>query len=673
MMNKNNTKIPARLLPVMMILLATLFPPLLSAQEPVTAPAPVVVEISKQKFVSEGKVYYMHEVLKGQTLYSISRAYNVTVDQISRENGIEANGIKLGQMLRIPASGISQSGTGGQSAKPQGMPGSQSSKSTVSVPPGTKPPVQTGPPQQTQDERYIYHPVKKNQTPASIAQYYGITVRELKRANKGMLFPKEGDILMIPRKKMSGQRDERVQLPVTAIDTPDTLLIDTVAVAEEPEIFTVSDSRTQLSRLSGTVKVAVLLPFFINENNSKSEVDSSSKDAQGNRIYTEVNKSGSWIYEGSLPFIETYEGILLAVDSLRTLGLTVELDVFDTGADSTRINRLLWSDALDNMDLIIGPVYSYNLEKVSSWAAGRNIPVVSPVALRDHRILENRPTLYRVFPSESVAQDIMAGQLREHRGSNVVFLYGDSAMYNPATSVLWEKVRNVMAESGQSDSTSLTPFWFTGLTSRRNVYSGVTSLDKLLDPDRENVIVVSSTNTPVVSSTLSTLHSLLRKYKIKVIGYPEIGGLETVDLRYYYDLELLIPAGSYIDFDSPSSKSFMTGFMRKFRTEPMAESFAWRGFDIAWFFIGGIASGGEDFLRDPGIFNPAMLSMEPDFRRESRMNGYENRGMFVMQYRKDMTIEVRRPFKQPAQEEKPGQFPAGYPFTSGSSGRNRGR
>ncbi len=283
------------------------------------------------------------------------------------------------------------------------------------------------------------------------------------------------------------------------------------------------------------------------------------------------------------------------------------------------------------------------LRKISSWAAERNIPVVSPVGLRDRHILENKPTLYRVFPSENVAQDFMAGELREHRGSNVLFLYADSAMYDPATAILWQKVRNVMAEAGRDDTTSLTPFLFTGLTARSNAYSGVTSLDNLLDAERENVIILSSTNTSVVSSTFSTLHSLSRKYDIKVIGYPEIRGLETVDLRYYYDLGLSIPAESYIDFSSPAAEAFITAFRKKFRTEPMAESFAWRGFDIAWYFIGGIATGGKDFLRDPGIFNPELLSLEPDFRRENRLNGYENRGMFILHYRKDMTIEVSRP------------------------------
>ena len=48
-------------------------------------------------------VYYMHEVQKNQTLYSISRAYKVTIDAITRENIIPSSGIQTGQVLRIPS------------------------------------------------------------------------------------------------------------------------------------------------------------------------------------------------------------------------------------------------------------------------------------------------------------------------------------------------------------------------------------------------------------------------------------------------------------------------------------------------------------------------------------------------------------------------------------------
>ena len=528
-----------------------------------------------------------------------------------------------------------------------------------------------------EDEKYIYHRVRRGETLASVARQYGVTVKELKRANRGLLFPQIGDYLRIPRKRVS--TDYRQRKIVGVIDTIQLgeQVPDTMFIPEETEIFTVPEARTEVSSLTGSVRVAVLLPFYTDENNKRSYIDSTRRDVRGDVIYREVTLPSTWIYEGSLPFLEAYEGILMAADSLRSLGLEIKMDVYDTHADTSQINRLIWSGKLDNADLIIGPVFSYNLEKISTWAAERNIPVVSPVPLRDRDILSNRPTLYRVFPSEKITHGIMAGELRSHHGSNVVFLYGDSAMYDPSTVMLWESVRQVAKEVAPYDTIGPVPYWFAGMSSRRDAYSGVASLENLLSPERENIIILASKNSSVISSAFSAIHSLLRKYDIKVIGYPEVRDLETIDLKYYYDLELFIPAECYVDFDSREAQSFSTSFMKRFRTEPMAGSFAWRGFDIAWYFIGGIALHGRDFLSDPGLFNPVLLCLEPDFRRDSRSDGYENRGMFILHYRRDMTIEVRRPWLRLLTEEDPtvvqeADSVVTDPF-SGSSVRSQGR
>ncbi|MGB8357571.1 MAG: LysM peptidoglycan-binding domain-containing protein [Bacteroidales bacterium] len=612
---------PARILPAFMLFVAMMF-------YPVVLPAQVPVEVSSQKIVVEGKVYYMHQVKKGQTLYSISKAYNITVEQLAGANMIPPNGIYEGQMLKVPGS------AGGQ-------------RTTAGVQPATAG-AQTAKPGATtrarQDERYIYHRVTRGETLASIAGEYGISVRDLKKANKHLLFPNEGDYLMIPRKKTSASSPVKKQEPVADTVRVPAEEADTIAAARQNEIFTVLAERSVLKELRGSVKVAVMLPFFINENTSRSHIDSTGRDSQGKKIYKEVSMSGNWIYEGSLPFLEAYEGILIAADSLRSLGLKVELDVYDISSDTMKINRLVWSGILNDVDLIIGPVFSSDLNHMAAFAAERNIPIVSPVSLRDQNILENRPTLYRVFPSEKVAQDVMVKELESHQGSNVIFLYSDTLMNDPQTSLFWHKVRRAMLPDSLSDTTLVTAQYFTGMIKKRDTYSGVEAFEGLLKPGRENIVVLAFTQTPAVSSAFSTLNTLSRKYDIKVLGFPEIGGQETIDLKYYYDLELFIPTETYIDFNAPKSTSFTVAFRKKFRTEPMAGSFAWRGFDIAYYFIGGIASHGDEFLRDPGIFSPDLLCLEPDFRRERPNDGYENRGLFILHYKKDMTIEVKKPW-----------------------------
>jgi LysM repeat protein len=601
------------------------------------AQEPVPVEVSKQLIVSEGRVYYVHQVRKGQTVYSIAKAYNVTVNQIIAENNIYDNGIREGQILKIPVSGIAQSEKKDSVVGVSNVAGEQQRQTVMA---GKQKPAVITP--DRQDERYLYHIVKKGESLASIAAEYGISVRDLRKANKGLLFPHEGDTLLIPRRKISPRYTDR--RTVVAEDTAAVTgeIPDTTVTPEEPEKFTVPSEKTVLTVLHGSVRVAVLLPFFLEENSARSYIDSTKRDAQGRRIYREVTMPGDWVYEGSVPFLETYEGILIAADSLRSLGLSIELDVYDTGADSSKISKLIWSGMLDNDDLIIGPVFSYNIDHLASFALQHDIPVVSPVPLRDQNILRNRPSLYRVYPTARVSQEILINEIKSHPGSNIVFIYSDTLMSDPGTSEFWSRLTTETACGNPDDTTLITPLYFTGRVSNRDAYSSVTSIDTLLKPDRENLIVLATTQTPVVSAAFSTLHSLSRKYDIKVLGYPEIRGLETIDLKYYYDLELYIPSESYIDFNKPASEAFSTAFLKKFRTEPMAESFAWRGFDIAWYFIGGIASYGHDFLRDPGLFNPDLLCLEPDFRRDSRDDGYENRGMFIFHYKKDGTIEVRR-------------------------------
>jgi len=596
----------------------------------------------------------------------------VSVDMVARENGLVDNAIKDGQVLRIPAAAVdqgqaamknhpagTQTGTAGQTG--QAQQAAQSGQPGQGKPAVAGAGAQVPQKQSSQDDRFIYHMVRRGETLGTIANDYGITVRDLKRANRGLLFPHEGDYLLIPKNKASyrsqDQRAGREQVPAGI--PADTAIADTMAVIDEQETFTMPGEKNRIDRLDGTVRVAVLFPFFVRENTARAYADT-----------TERVRTGSQIYDGSLPFLEAYEGVLIAADSLRSLGLTVEMKVYDTGADSAEIKRLLRTGELDDVDLIIGPVFSYNLQQIAGWAAERDIPVVSPVPLRDSHIHENKPSLYRVFPSQEVVQDLIADEVASRQGSRVIFLYSDTAMYDPATASLWQKVKQATGDSAISGGGRVVPYFYTGVTEKRNVYSTVASFESQLDHARKNIIVLATTSTPVVSSAFSALHSLTKRYDIMVIGYPEIRGLETVDLKYYYDLELHIPSESYVDYEAPGVKSFSAMYMKKFRTEPMAESFAWRGFDIAWYFIGGIASGGKSFLKDPGTFNPELLCLEPDFSRSSRNNGYENRGMFILHYRKDMTIEVLRPRHQPLKGGNDQGEEVSSPF-SGSSERNR--
>jgi len=197
--------------------------------------------VSTQKIVSNGRVYYLHEVEKGQTLYSIAKTYKVTVDDVTRENVIASYGIAPGQVLKIPSSeapaaepvqakkqaeplppsepqvkaepqpaaqpqpqSSSPSGVARQDEKEQASsasaaPAKEDPEPQPEAVPAVKKPVQ--PENKT-------HKVQKGESLSDIADKYEITVGELKQANKGLIFATPGMRLVIPAKEVS-ERDPK--------------------------------------------------------------------------------------------------------------------------------------------------------------------------------------------------------------------------------------------------------------------------------------------------------------------------------------------------------------------------------------------------------------------------------------------------------------------------------
>ena len=221
--------------------------------QPVSPPAATIdgatgIRISDQKIVSGGKSYYMHEVKRGETLYSIARAYRVTILDIDRENAIPSGGIQAGQVLKIPVSSSltvieerdeanrdQPAAAGVAAAKadaaPAGMPRQEvpivkeelmprqevpavkeeervaAAKETLQkdVTPAEAakptPAEQAAKPTPVQPDRKKVHKVQKGESLSSIAKKYDVTVQELKKANRGVIFAMPDMRLVIPAKE----------------------------------------------------------------------------------------------------------------------------------------------------------------------------------------------------------------------------------------------------------------------------------------------------------------------------------------------------------------------------------------------------------------------------------------------------------------------------------------
>jgi LysM repeat protein len=115
----------------------------------------VLVERSKDKVIISGVAYFIHQVKKGETAYSISRAYGIAVEDLTRENPPALYGVKEGQTLRIPVKIVKDSR-----------------------------PLEVTPVKRQHDEvNFIYHSLKPGETVYSLSKSFGVSENEIIESN----------------------------------------------------------------------------------------------------------------------------------------------------------------------------------------------------------------------------------------------------------------------------------------------------------------------------------------------------------------------------------------------------------------------------------------------------------------------------------------------------------
>ncbi|HOI32556.1 MAG: LysM peptidoglycan-binding domain-containing protein [Bacteroidales bacterium] len=133
-----------------------------------------------------GMSYYLHTVQPKQTLYSISKAYNVDLKLIEQANPTVTNSLRANQVIRIPA---------GNKLAEDSYP----NKQEVSVSVSTNDDSPENLPDIARDYETIYHVAGRNETFSYIADIYLVPVNNIRLANPGMKEPiEEGEYVLVP-------------------------------------------------------------------------------------------------------------------------------------------------------------------------------------------------------------------------------------------------------------------------------------------------------------------------------------------------------------------------------------------------------------------------------------------------------------------------------------------
>ena len=572
------------------------------------------VTVSKEKVRVNGKVCYSHIVREKQTLFSIAKAYDVTVDDIYsfnpslKETGLKKNAIILipsaealsaAQPAEKPSAAGQDAGTETkQTAEPQKEPKTeveQKAAEDVQLIQPTqemkeKPAVQS---RKTSARKQKTHTVKWYEDLDVIAEKYGVTVEAIMMVNnltgrkltkrQKLIIPEPGETvapgLISPEPGPDMTKDE--EKAVTAPEEPADTTVTEIPDMDPDWLFAPKDE----------VNVTLILPM-------KASTESVSRNN-----------------------MDFYSGVLLAVKDLADAGISTQLNVYDSSDETHPI----LSEDIDDSDLIIGPVSSTDLRMLLESDTDPRM-VISPLDSRAEELAYRHSNFIQVpTPQMSQYKDIM-NWIREDS------MPGDTLiMIKEKTARQTESVKQ-MIQAADSSGLTFIPFSYSILEGR-DITEPLTSL---MTATGTNRVVIASESEAFVNDVVRNL-SILLYNKLNVVLYApaRIRNFETIEVENLHKTAAHISLGYLIDYDSQQVKNFLLKYRALYNTEPT--QYAFQGYDIATYFIGMCGKYGSQWARKLDDGESQMLQSTFMFV-PAENGGYVNQGIRRLVYGEDWSV-----------------------------------
>ena len=479
--------------------------------------------------------YFFHTVERGQTVYSISKMYDVTVESIYQLNPGSDQYIQIGSQLKIPQS----------------------------------------------KQQIIYHTIEPKETLYSVSKKYNIKGEDIISANPGLSI----QTFVIGR---------TIRIPLDNVNT--SSFSDSVPEEHTNELL----FRTPAVNKVNAVNVALLLPFGTKEKTTADNLQSK--------------------------IVEYYEGFLMALDSLKKKGISVNLQVFDIGNSAQYLKPLLQADDLKTAHLIIGGFSDEQIKLLSDFSHQFDIPYVVPFTPKSDEVLKN-PYLFLInTPAGYLYTKASKAFLNKYRGYNIIFLQDSSADKADFIQVL---KNDLSAEN---------------ITYQTVVYSVRFSseLQSVLIAGKRNVIVPSS-GKEFLFKILPALTSLNQKpeYNLSLFGYPEWQIYDLGDLSAsLYNLNTTIYSNFYVNPNALETRDFYKKFVRWYNS-PIKDyypRFSMWGFDTGMFFIQLINQYGTTFESNINYLKYDGIQTNFYYQRVSNWGGFVNANVFFVNYNPDLSV-----------------------------------
>jgi len=502
-----------------------------------------------------------HKVEPKETLYGIENKYGITDEDLKKVNpDLVKLGLQIGQILVIPA------GTNAKTAV-------------------------------TTSEKVVYHEVLPKETKYSIAKQYGITIEELEKRNPEIIANLPIGYKLI----IKGTAPKRTQAVATETTKEiEKSISSNTAMPIEPEV---KKSYASLALKSGTndrKKLVLLLPF----NLAKIEGDTVNSTPMRLKKDKFLNMT-----------LDFYSGALMAIDSARSIGIPVDVSIFDSQEtkNSSNISTIHQQNNLETADAVVGPFYQNNVEKTAALLADKNVAVISPLS-KD--IGNSFPNLYQTIPTAEALKRAVFEYMMA-KGGNIIAVV--------------DKKKESAKQFIQQNYPDVK---FAALLENGNL--SAESFKGLLVKGKMNYVVLASENTGMVKWTMATMMSVMATHMVELVIMEPNETLDTDEINFanLTKLKLMYPS---ITRENQSNEAliFEKEYRKKNKISP--SSYATRGFDVTFDTMMRLTQ--EKTYQDTADeFATEQVDNKFEYYKKAD-GGYTNKGIYILYYDTDLTIK----------------------------------
>lgn len=551
--------------------------------------------------------FIRHRVKRKETLYSLAQKYNISEADIKRYNKeLYGRLPRKGERLEIPVFKTSEVATGWEVPRDGLAP-------------------------------YIVKPAEGKWR---IAYEHGITEEELQRLNPEMKeILKAGDTLMVPfvpgnekhevidslynyyvvkpaegyyrlKVKLGLEREQLealnpilkdsglqkgmiLKLPKTA---GNELVLNNGMLIEK---FSLKDS----IHVPATNKVGLVLPFDLRSANFDS------------LIGTKNTIKNSPLLGISLDF---YTGALVALDSVRNMGISVDMKVYDSGNKDNFVLQLMNQKELLQMDAVVGPVRPSVINELSGFLETSGVPVFAPFA---NKGLNMRTNVFQTLPPDVLMRAEMFRYLENNGQDKNVVIIADAE--NAATKA---RLRSIFPGAKIVDPL-------------QDKFLRLEDLNPFLSAEKENWVILESSSFNLIGNVTAVVNSAqTEEYKItllttlrgNVYDNKNISNLHLSNLSFHYPT-------FYKPVEEPSV--FHKMYEKRFGVYP--NRYATRGFDLMFDVLLRLAYNKDLNFVAGKVGETDYVENKFNYQR-GMQGGYINRALYIVRY-EDLTIKEVNP------------------------------